>query len=146
MVTREIHRALRGSMPVQADEARTANGVMEVGSLRCTDEASGNSGGGCWTPGDRGAPRCGHGGLRAFCRPPEPVGERLVALASFIAYEEADLVAKFDEAVKGAVLMGDADGFLDHWPAEIGRLKQVRARISRDADAFLAELRQPLPG
>ena len=38
--TREIHGSLpRGSMPIQAEEARTANGAMEVGSLRSTDEA-----------------------------------------------------------------------------------------------------------
>src|SRR6266511_3204340 len=38
-VTREIHDALRGSMPVRAEEARRAKGVVEVGSLRSTDEA-----------------------------------------------------------------------------------------------------------
>jgi len=39
-VTREIQAALpRGSMPVRAEEARRANGVLEVGSLRSTEEA-----------------------------------------------------------------------------------------------------------
>jgi hypothetical protein len=38
-VTREIHAALRGSMPVRAEEARRANGGAEVGSPNSTDEA-----------------------------------------------------------------------------------------------------------
>jgi hypothetical protein len=38
--TREIHGSLlRGSMPIQAEEAREANGVVEVGSPHSTDEA-----------------------------------------------------------------------------------------------------------
>jgi len=38
--TREIHGSLpRGSMPEQAEEARTADGAVEVGSLHSTDEA-----------------------------------------------------------------------------------------------------------
>ena len=39
-VTREIHGSLpRGSMPVRAEEARKANGVVEVGSPHSTYEA-----------------------------------------------------------------------------------------------------------
>jgi hypothetical protein len=39
-VTREIHGSLpEGSMPVRAEEARKADGAVEVGSPRSTDEA-----------------------------------------------------------------------------------------------------------
>jgi hypothetical protein len=39
-VTREIHGFLpRGSMPLRAEEARKADGAVEVGSPRSTDDA-----------------------------------------------------------------------------------------------------------